>query len=83
MGYENSLDSAIKTNDIYIIVSQAGITLEKICNYLSFNLPIRVTRKKEDKYTLGDLFPGVFKILKRSNISEIIVKIGPAEKLCK
>ncbi|MGN6802960.1 MAG: ATP-binding protein [Ginsengibacter sp.] len=69
---DNSLFKAIETNDINLITSQAGILLEKICNHLSYSLPISVTRKLEDKYTLGDLWPGVFKKLKKTEIHETL-----------
>ena len=59
------------------ICSQSGLLLEAICNKLSWKLSISVTRRKDDKYTLGDLWPGVYKILRRTNIQV------PAEKVDK
>ncbi len=50
-----SLLKALKTNDAQIIASQTGLFLEYICNILSMNLNISVRRKKDDKYTIGDL----------------------------
>ena len=62
---EFSLVDALNRGDLIGICSQAGILLEKICNYLSFALPVSVTRRKGDKYTLGDLWPPVHaKLLK-------------------
>jgi hypothetical protein len=75
IGKDNSLATAITTNDINLITSQAGVLLEKICNHLSYSLPISIVRKKEDKYTLGDLWPGVFKKLKKTQISESLETI--------
>jgi hypothetical protein len=72
---DNSLAIAISTSDVNLISSQAGVLLEKICNHLSYSLPISVVRKKEDKYTLGDLFQGVYKKLKRTELSETIETI--------
>jgi hypothetical protein len=72
---DNSLITAISTSDINLISSQAGVLLEKICNHLSYTLPISVLRKKEDKYTLGDLFPGVYKKLKRTELAECLETI--------
>lgn len=71
----NSLAIAISTSDINLISSQAGVLLETICNHLSYSLPISIVRKKEDKYTLGDLFPGVFKKLKRTELGETLETI--------
>jgi hypothetical protein len=42
--------------------------LEAICNRLSWTLPISVIRRKDDNYTLGDLWPGVQKVLRKTNI---------------
>lgn len=59
------LQEAIGRGEVYSICAQAGLLLERICNILSYNLPISVTRKVGDKYTLGDLWPGVSKILRK------------------
>ena len=72
---DNSLLIAISTSDINLIASQAGVLLEKITNHLSYLLPISIVRRKEDKYTLGDLWPGVFKKLKKTEISEVLETI--------
>ena len=72
---DNSLATAISTSDINLISSQAGVLLEKICNHLSYSLPISIVRKKEDKYTLGELFPGVYKKLKRTQLGETLETI--------
>ncbi len=69
---DNSLAVAMSTNDINLITSQAGVMLEKICNHLSYSLPISIIRKKEDKYTLGDLWPGVYKKLKKTKLSDTL-----------
>lgn len=69
------LVSAIQTNNPIIICSTTGLTLEKICYHLSYSLPISVVRKKDDKYTMGDLFPGVHSKLKKTNLNELIFKI--------
>lgn len=69
------LIEAMGTGNISIICSQGGLLLEAICNRLSWVLPISVTRRKEDKYTLGDLWPGIHKVLKKTNIKDISEKV--------
>ena len=70
-----TLQKNIESGSINEIISNASILLEKICSKLSFNLPISVTRKKNDKYTLGDLWPGITKKLKKTNINAIVEKL--------
>ena len=52
------------------IASLAGVLLEEITNILSINLSCSISRKHGDRYTLGDLWPGVFKKLKKSRTLE-------------
>ena len=73
---DETLEKNISIGSINEIISNASILLEKICSNLSFNLPISVTRRKNDKYTLGDLWPGIAKELKKTNITIIIEKLG-------
>jgi len=70
-----TLQKNIEAGSINEIISNASILLEKMCSKLSFNLPISVTRKKNDKYTLGDLWPGIAKKLKKTNINAIVEKL--------
>jgi energy-coupling factor transporter ATP-binding protein EcfA2 len=73
---DQTLEKNIESGSINEIISNASILLEKICSNLSFNLPISVTRRKNDKYTLGDLWPGIAKELKKTNINVIVEKLG-------
>lgn len=58
-GQDNTLKDAIATNNKQIIASQAGLFMEFICQKLSTSLPISVKRTMDDKYTIGDLWPGI------------------------
>jgi hypothetical protein len=71
-----TLQKNIITGSINEIISNASILLEKICTNLSFNLPISVTRRKNDKYTLGDLWPGIVKELKKTNIASVVEELN-------
>ena len=63
-GEDTVLKEALGTNNRQIIASQAGLFLEKICQKLSVSLPISVKRTPDDKYTIGELWPGINKMLK-------------------
>ena len=65
-GEDSTLKEALATNNKQIIASQSGLFLEKICQKLSVALPSSVKRTPDDKYTIGDLWPGIYKILKSS-----------------
>lgn len=74
-GENDSLRKAILTGDKLIIASQAGVFLESICNKLSYSLSISIHRRQEDKYTLGDLWPGIKKALKQTSLLSLLDKI--------
>lgn len=63
-GKDNTLKNAIATNDKQIIASQAGLFMEFICQKLSTALPISVKRTPDDKYTIGELWPGINAVFK-------------------
>ena len=67
---DDTLHDAIKTENPQIIASVSGPFLEKICNELSFELGCTIKRVRGDKYTLGDLWPSVCKVLKKMSIKE-------------
>ncbi len=71
----NVLKEALKTKNTQIIASQAGLFLETICNKLSMNLNTSIQRKFEDKYTLGDLWPGIKKHFKKSELNKTTEEI--------
>jgi hypothetical protein len=62
---------ALNSSDAALICSSAGLLLEEICDRLSWTLPITVQRKRGDKYTLGDLWPGTLKVLRKTSLSNI------------
>jgi len=47
------------------IAASAGRVLEELCQELSICLGTSIIRKPGDVYTLGDLWPGVFRVLKK------------------
>ncbi len=69
------VNSSIENGDLINICSQAGLVLEEICDTLSMNFNTSIQRKKDDKYTIGDLWPGLAKQLKKSEIKEKIESV--------
>ncbi len=75
-GIEGALKHALARGDTIAICSQAGLLLERICNSLSYTLPISITRRKGDKYTLGDLWPGIFKTLSKTTCGTAVEEVN-------
>lgn len=48
-----------------LITAASGRALEDLCDRLSVSLGTSVTRRRGDKYTLGDLWPGIMSRLKK------------------
>ena len=67
---EHILKSNIEAGDLVNICSQAGLILEEICDTLSVNFNSSIQRKKDDKYTIADLWLGLAKQLKKSENKE-------------
>lgn len=70
-----SLRRAVEEANIVQICSEASLLLEQACNQLSVNLPISVIRRRQDRYTIGDLWPGIRKILSETNLSEAVSNV--------
>ena len=62
------LADSISRGESISICAHTGLLLESICDRLSWSLSTSMSRKKDDKYTLGDLWPGLAKALKKSSI---------------
>lgn len=72
---DDMLTCAIQTNNKTLIASASGVLLEKICQQLSITLHISIHRTNDDKYTIGDLWPGIKKVFKKTSINELISSI--------
>lgn len=73
-GLSDLLEASMERGESISICAHAGLLLEQICQNLSWRLPISVTRRREDKYTLGDLWPGVLKVLKKTSIGNLAIE---------
>lgn len=60
-GLRRAMDAA----DPVATCSAAGLLLEEIADRLSWTLGTSIKRRKNDRYSLGDLWPGVAKQLRR------------------
>lgn len=69
------LRDAIRQGATRDICGLAGRILEEICDELSHRLPISVQRRRGDRYTIGDLWPGVRKTLRRSDLADTVEDI--------
>ena len=67
-GVEDTLRSALTEKNLINICSDSGLLLEELSDALSKSLSTSLHRKKDDKYTLGDLLPGIIKQLKRTTL---------------
>ena len=72
--YDDFLEIAIKSGNTTLMATTAGLMLEKICQNLSIELRIDIKRVRDDKYTIGDLWPGIRKQLKKSKELETLVE---------
>lgn len=72
--YDDSLEIAIKSGNTTLMASMSGLMLEKICQNLSIELRIDIKRVRDDKYTIGDLWPGIRKQLKKSKDLEPLIE---------
>ena len=57
------------------ICSAAGRLLEQACDQLSWRVNASVTRRRGDKYTLGDLWTSIYKVFRRTSLREVCSSI--------
>lgn len=65
---DESLRSALENNNLQNICADSGLLLEELSDALSKSLSISIHRKRDDKYTLADLLPGIMKQLKKTSL---------------
>jgi len=67
-GETTALEKVLESGEVHQICSEAGMLLEQMCGTLSWSLATSVVRRQGDRYTIGDLWPGVLKVLKRTEL---------------
>lgn len=75
IGFNSALSVAIESKNTQLIASQTGLLFESICQNLSMTLNISIQRKIADRYTIGDLWPGLKKHLKNTTLFELANEI--------
>ena len=70
-----ALRQALKTGDSSVIAVLAGQLLEEISNVMSWTLGTSVKRRKDDRYSLGDLWPPVKKVLVRTDAADTATEV--------
>jgi recombinational DNA repair ATPase RecF len=65
----------IENDEPTTICGVAGRALEELCDNLSWRLQVSVRRQPQDRYSLGDLWPGVRKSLKKTSLAEITERV--------
>lgn len=64
--FDEKLKKSIEIGSTADICASAGYLLEYMCEKLSCILCTSIKRRYGDKYTIGDLWPGIYKELKKS-----------------
>ena len=67
---------ALSNGNAPSICGEAGRLLEQILDVLSWTLPVSVTRRYEDRYTIGDLWPPTLKKLKKTGACEAAEEVN-------
>lgn len=70
-----ALRTVVTTRDPSAICALAGRLLEQICDILSWSIPVRVQRRRDDRYTLEDLWPGVASALQKTSAADCIRRV--------
>lgn len=64
--YDEKLIDTIKNGSTADICASSGYLLEYLCEKLSCLFSTSIKRRYGDRYTIGDLWPGIFKIIKKT-----------------
>lgn len=74
--YDEKLKKTIEDGDMTEICSDTGYLLEYLCDKLSMIIGSGLERKKDDRYTIGDLWPGILKKMKKTKAKEIFLNLN-------
>jgi hypothetical protein len=69
------LSGALEFGNTAMISSETGRLLDQVSDTLSWTLPVGVTRRQNDRYTLADLWPPVSSKLKKTPISGAVEEV--------
>jgi hypothetical protein len=74
-GIDDSLKEALQEKNLLNICANSGLLLEELSDALSKSLSTLIHRKRDDKYTLADLLPGIMKQLKKTTLKNQVETI--------
>jgi hypothetical protein len=72
----SAFNDALESKNPQLIASQSGLFMEGICHNLSIQWSTSVKRKEGDRYTLGDLWGGIMRSLKNTDLRELTEKLN-------
>ncbi len=72
----DSVRASLEQHDERLTAAAVGILLEEISHELSWRIESGVTRREGDRYTLGDLWPGVSKTLRGTSARAAVETIS-------
>lgn len=72
----DTVRAGLEQHDERMTAAATGILLEEICQELSWRLGASISRRQGDRYTLGDLWPGVAKSLRRFGLASHIDNVN-------
>ncbi len=73
--YDEKLKKTMESGNTTEICSDAGYLLEYLCDKLSMIIGSGLERKKDDRYTIGDLWPGILKKMKKTKAKEVYLEL--------
>ncbi len=65
------LRRSLEQGDTVSIAMESGRLLENVCDTLSWTFEVSIRRKQGDRYTLGQLWPPVRKVLRKTSLSDL------------
>ncbi|MBB6569445.1 AAA family ATPase [Kribbella sandramycini] len=81
-GSRDHLEEVLQDGEFSLVPTVAARVLEELAESLSMSLKVRVTRSEADKYTLGDLLPGIRERLGQfSIVSGLLDRLDAAKHL--
>lgn len=64
--------AGLEQHDERMTAAAIGILLEEICQELSWRVETSVKRREGDRYTIGDMWPGLSKLLRSLGLADIV-----------
>ncbi len=68
----DTVRAGLEQHDERMTAAAVGILLEEICQELSWRVGTSVTRREGDRYSIGDMWPGLGKLLRSLGLTSIV-----------